>query len=95
MSYVSDASWVLTLALNSTMTIIVNSGDISKTNCENVPGSLENLERFNHKYGKMGCIIGWNLNNTNFSGVSVSTSSNTYASIAMQDYNVGPVYHMM
>ena len=71
---------------------IVNSGDISKTNCENVPGSLENLERFNHKNnGKMGCIIGWNLNNTNFSGVSVSTSSNNYASIAMQGYNVGPV----
>ena len=68
---VFDALWVLASALNNTMSM-VNSGDISRTDCENVPGSLEHLHNFNYKNMKMGCVIRWSLNNTNFSGVSVS-----------------------
>ena len=63
-----DAIWVLALALNNTITMI-NSGDIGQTNCENVSRTLVNFETFNYKNAKMGCIIRWNLNNTNFSGV--------------------------
>ena len=64
-----DALWVLAIALNKTMSM-VNSGDIEQTNCGNVSGTLVN---FDYKNAKMGCIIRWNLNNTNFSGVSVSS----------------------
>ena len=67
-----DALWVLALALNDTMSM-VNNRDIGQTNCESVSGTLVNLETFNYKNPKMGCIIRWNLNNTNFSGVSVSS----------------------
>ena len=67
-----DALWVLALALDNTMSM-VNNRDIGQTNCENVSGTLVNLETFNYKNAKMGCIIRWNLNNTNFSGVSVSS----------------------
>ena len=65
-----DALWILALALNNTMNM-VNTNDISNTDCDNVSGSLENLENFNYKNRKMGCVIRWNLNNTSFSGVSV------------------------
>ncbi len=65
-----DALWILALALNSTMNM-VNTSDINMTDCGNLTGSLENLEDFNYKNRKMGCVIRWNLNNTNFSGVSV------------------------
>ena len=66
-----DVLWVLAIALNNTMTM-VNSNDIGQTNCENVPGSLMSLEHFDHTNKRMGCVIRWNLNNTNFMGVSVS-----------------------
>ena len=70
---IHDVLWILALALNNTMTM-VNSGDIGQTNCENVPGSLVNLTDFDHTNKRMGCVIRWNLNNTNFLGVSVSNS---------------------
>lgn len=69
---VYDVLWILALALNNTMTM-VNNNDIGQTNCESVPGSLVSFENFNHTNKRMGCVIGWNLNNTNFLGVSVSS----------------------
>ena len=66
-----DVIWVLALALNNTMTMI-NSGDISETNCGNIPGSLVPLEQFNYSNEKIGCLIQWNLQQTNFTGVTVS-----------------------
>ena len=65
-----DVIWVIALALNSTM-LMVRSGDISQTGCSNVPGSLVPLEEFEYNNEKMGCLIQWNLQQTNFSGVSV------------------------
>ena len=67
-----DVLWILAIALNNTMSM-VNSGDVGQTNCEDVPGSLVSLENFDHTNKRMGCIIRWNLNNTNFYGVSVSS----------------------
>ena len=67
---IHDALWILALALNNTMTM-VSSGDIGRTNCSTVPGSLVNFENFTHTNSRMRCVIQWNLNNTNFSGVSV------------------------
>ena len=66
-----DVIWVLALALNKTMTMI-NSGDISATNCGNIPGSLVPLEQFNYSNERVGCLIQWNLQQTSFYGVSVS-----------------------
>ena len=66
-----DVIWVLALALNKTMTMI-SSGDISETNCGNIPGSLVPLEQFNYSNEKVGCLIQWNLQQTSFNGVSVS-----------------------
>ena len=66
-----DVIWVLALSLNKTMTMI-NSGNINETNCENVSGSLVPLEHFNYTNEKIGCVIQWNLQRTNFNGVSVS-----------------------
>ena len=66
-----DVIWVLALSLNKTMNMI-NSGAINETNCENVSGSLVALEHFNYTNEKIGCVIQWNLQRTNFSGVSVS-----------------------
>ena len=65
-----DIMWMLAIALNNTM-LMVRSGDISQTGCSNVPGSLVPLEEFEYNNEKMGCLIQWNLQQTNFSGVSV------------------------
>ena len=68
-----DVMWVLAIALNKTM-MAVESGDINGTGCEDVPGSLVPLEEFSYANEKMGCVIQWNLQQTDFSGVSVSCS---------------------
>ena len=65
-----DVMWVLAEALNNTMSIVEN-GDISGTGCSNKSGSLVPLEQFTYTNEKMGCLIQWNLQRTNFSGNSV------------------------
>ena len=72
-----DVIWVLALALNTTMTMVRNN-DISQTGCSNASGSLVPLEEFNYTNEKMGCVIQWNLQRTNFSGVSVSFTHKFY-----------------
>ena len=66
-----DIMWMLAIALNNTMSM-VRSGDISETGCGNVPGSLVPLEEFNYTNERMGCLIQWNLQTTDYTGVSVS-----------------------
>lgn len=66
-----DIMWMLALALNNTLSM-VRSGDINETGCSNVPGSLVPLEHFSYANEKMGCLIQWNLQRTNYTGVSVS-----------------------
>ena len=66
-----DIMWMLAIALNNTMSM-VRSGDISETGCDNVPGSLVPLEEFNYTNERMGCLIQWNLQTTDYTGVSVS-----------------------
>ena len=65
-----DAVWILAVALNRTM-IMVKSGNINGTGCENITGSLVLLEQFQYSNEKMGCLIQYNIQITNFSGVSV------------------------
>ena len=65
-----DALWALAFALNQTMTM-VDSGDINGTGCQNASGSLVPLHEFNYGNEMMGCLIQWNLQWTNFSGLTV------------------------
>ena len=69
-----DVVWVLALALNKTMTMIERQ-DISETDCQATPGELVPLEHFNYTNEKIGCLIQWNLQQTNFNGVSVMHDS--------------------
>ncbi len=71
---VYDAIWILALALNKTL-FMVDTGNSSVigTGCENATGSLVPLEGFSYDNEKMGCLIQWNLQRTNFSGISVSS----------------------
>ena len=66
-----DAIWALALALNRTMTM-VDESDISGTGCEMMNGSLVPLHEFDYSNALMGCLVQWNLQTTNFSGVSVT-----------------------
>ena len=67
-----DAVWALATALNRTAAM-VQSGNVSETGCEgHTEGDLVPLEHFNYSNGLMGCVIQWNLQNTNFLGTSVS-----------------------
>ena len=69
-----DALWALAMALNGTMTM-VNDSNISETGCEAMNGSLVPLEKFTYDNALMGCLIQWNLQRTNFFGVSVRQQS--------------------
>lgn len=68
-----DVIWVLAIALNKTLTA-VESEDINGTGCEGTQGSLVPLQNFTYRNEKMACLIQWSLQQTNFSGVSVSYS---------------------
>ena len=73
---VYDAIWILALALNETLSMVkAGNSSIVGTGCENATGSLVPLEEFSYDNEKMGCLIQWNLQQTNFSGVSVSIIS--------------------
>ena len=67
-----DALWLFALALNNTDAMVKSGDDISRTGCESVPGSLVPLEEFSYSNGRMGCLIQWNLQQTNFYGLTVS-----------------------
>ena len=70
-----DALWALAFALHQTMTM-VNSGDIDGTGCQNAFGTLVPLQEFTYSNEKMGCLIQWNLQWTNFSGLTVCYCGN-------------------
>ena len=51
---------------------MVNNGDISGTGCEDLEGALVDLDQFSYSNAKMGCLIRYSLENTDFRGISVS-----------------------
>ena len=67
-----DVLWVLALALNDTITMIDRGDDISRTGCDRVSGSLVPFEEFDYSNKKMGCLIQWNIQQTDFYGLTVS-----------------------
>ncbi len=69
-----DALWTFALALNRTSEMVQSStrqGIANLTGC-NVPGELVPLENFAYSNQFMGCVIRWNLEKTDFVGISVS-----------------------
>ena len=66
-----DVLWVLALALNNTIAMI-NTGNITETGCDCVSGSLVPLEEFEYSNKKIGCLIQWNIEQTDFFGLTVS-----------------------
>ena len=71
-----DAVWVLAIALNRTMTM-VKTANINGTGCENTTGSLVPLEQFQYSNEMMGCLIQWNIQRINISGVTVRENATT------------------
>jgi len=67
-----DAIWALALALNRTQDMIRSNFNVSEIGCDGLDGGLVPLEQFNYSNGVMGCVIRWSLEQTNFSGLSVS-----------------------
>ena len=68
-----DVIWSLAIALNETVSMIEEGNtSINGTGCEGLPGSLVPLEHFSYDNELVGCLIQRNLQQTNFSGVSVS-----------------------
>ena len=68
-----DALWSLAFALNSTnqmMEEMTQQEILSITGC-NLTGGVMSLEDFTYDNEPMGCVIRWNLQRTNFIGVSV------------------------
>ena len=51
---------------------MVNSEDINETVCQNASGSLVPLHNFTYTNEMMRCLIHWNLQETNFSGLTVN-----------------------
>ena len=50
------------------------NSNISETGCEKkgLDGNLVSLHEFNYTNGLMGCVIRWNLQQTNFDGINAS-----------------------
>ena len=67
-----DVLWVLALALNDTIAMIDRGDDINGTGCDRVSGSLVPLEEFDYSNKKLGCLIQWNIQQTDFYGLTVS-----------------------
>ena len=67
-----DAVWALALGLNRTQEMFLRNYNVTEIGCDDHDGGLVPLEQFNYSNGVMGCVIRWNLQQTNFSGVSVS-----------------------
>ena len=83
-----DALWALAFALNRTMTMVNSDDDINGTGCENAYGSLVPLHEFTYANAMMGCLIQWNLQQTNFLGLTVNLNlyiwSETYVYLLSQ-----------
>ena len=67
-----DAVWTLALALNRTQEMFLSNYNVSEIGCDGLDGGLVPLEKFNYSNGVMGCVMCWSLQQTNFSGISVS-----------------------
>ena len=72
-----DAIWALALGLNATQEM-VDRNDSTETGCSNTSGRLVPLHEFDYGNEMMGCVVRWNLEQTSFIGVSVSTGTRSF-----------------
>ena len=70
-TFAYDAVWTLALALNKTDEQIKSNASITK--CKNLQGYTNiTLDQFRYNNAQLSCLLKNNLQDTNFSGVSVS-----------------------
>ena len=67
-----DAVWALAAALNATEEMRGSDEMVNQTNCKELVGELVPLNEFNYSNEFMGCVLKYNLQQTDFLGVSVS-----------------------
>ena len=77
-----DAVWSLALALNRTDTMLAWPKEriVRETNCQDDGIDLSGfrLDNFTYNHSFIGCVVRWNLAQTNFTGVSVSITTVHY-----------------
>ena len=66
--------------------VAAGNSSIAETGCENATDSFVPLEGFSYSNEMMGCLIQWNIQQTNFSGVSVSVSWTKFC-VKYRQYN--------
>ena len=80
-----DAVWSLALALNKTNSMLAWPKErvVGKTNCQDDGIDLNGfrLDNFTYNHSLVGCVVRWNLAQTNFVGVSVSNTTVYYCSL--------------
>lgn len=68
-----DAVWTLAIALHHTDTLTLTTSPVAENNCAELQGDrTARIDQFDYSNGYLGCLIEWQLRQTNFSGVSVS-----------------------
>jgi hypothetical protein len=63
-----DATWAMALGLHNTMKMVTLN---DSTGCEDLPGELVPLERFDYMNNKMGCVLLKGFQQVNFHGITV------------------------
>ena len=87
-----DALWALALALNTTNEMVQSLPRreiLRMTGCERsgVEDEIVSLENFTYSNQLMGCIVRWNLERTDFVGVSVCLVEITNLKVRHKIYN--------
>ena len=64
-----DTVWALAHGLDRAVDAIVKN---DSSGCEDLPGDLVPLEKFNYQNEKMGCVLRKSIGNVHFPGITVS-----------------------
>ena len=70
--FVYDSVMTLAIALNKTAEMHRSNQSLEQTDCQNKSGIFTSLENFSFDNDLMGCILLYNLRNTEFDGLTVS-----------------------
>ena len=64
--------------------MFLSNFNVTEIGCDGLDGGLVPLEQFHYSNGVMGCVIRWSLQQTNFSGVSVSVALSVLYTLLVQ-----------
>lgn len=87
-----DAVWSFALALNNTEAMLgwPKERIIRETNCQDDGKNLDGfrLDEFTYNHTFIGCVIRWNLAQTDFTGVSVSSAATVSVKLVPTFYSL-------